>query len=105
VIVIIDEHDFLKLNPFSRRFLCWLSRREQYPLTFPNLYHFGDQEIFINSSFHFIFTFRQIDRMYVPLKSHIIDMSLSLNTIENHLWLRLVKLKCQSNLIQQVRSN
>ncbi|CAF4000681.1 unnamed protein product, partial [Rotaria sp. Silwood1] len=70
VIVIIDECDFLKLNPFLYRFLCWSSRREEYPLTFPNLYRFGDQEIFINSSFRLIFNFRQIDRsrMYLNIQ-------------------------------------
>ena len=32
-------------------------------------------------------------------------MSLSLNKLENDLWLRLAELKCQSNFIQQIRSN
>jgi hypothetical protein len=63
VIVIIDECDFLKLNPFLYRFLHWSSRRDQYLKSFPNLYRFGDQEIFINSSFRLIFNFRQIDRL------------------------------------------
>ncbi|CAF4779075.1 unnamed protein product, partial [Rotaria sp. Silwood2] len=69
---------------------------------------FGDQEIFINSSFRLIFNFRQINRIQwknVSLNSRLIDMSLSLNKIENDLWLRLVELKCQNNIIQQIRSN
>jgi hypothetical protein len=32
-------------------------------------------------------------------------MSLGLNKLENDLWLRLVELKCQTNFIQQIRSN
>jgi hypothetical protein len=32
-------------------------------------------------------------------------MSLSLNKLENDLWLRLSDLKCQSNFSQQIRSN
>lgn len=32
-------------------------------------------------------------------------MSLSLNKLENDLWLYLSELKCQSNFIQQIRSN
>jgi len=32
-------------------------------------------------------------------------MSLSLNKLENDLWVRLVELKCQSNFLQQIRSN
>jgi hypothetical protein len=31
-------------------------------------------------------------------------MSLSLNKLENDLWLRLVELKCQTNFLQQIRS-
>jgi hypothetical protein len=31
-------------------------------------------------------------------------MSLSLNKLENDLWLRLVELKCQPNFLQQIRS-
>ena len=50
------------MNPFLYRFLHWSSRREQYLTVFPNLYRFGDQEIFINSSFRLIFNFRQLDR-------------------------------------------
>jgi hypothetical protein len=60
--VIIDECDFLKMNPFLYRFLHWSSRRDQHLTAFPNLYRFGDQEIFINSSFRLIFNFRQLDR-------------------------------------------
>ena len=72
-----------------------------------------------------IFNFRQIDRdrkysfresfrnnlkislewKNVLLKNRLIDMSLSLNKIENDLWLQLVELKCQNNFIQQIRSN
>ena len=62
VIVVIDECDFLKLNPFLYRFLRWSLKRDQYLLKFPNLYRFGDQEIFVNSSFRFILNFRQINR-------------------------------------------
>lgn len=127
VIIIIDECDFLQLNPFLYRFLHWSSRREQFITTFPNLYRFGDQEIFINSSFRLILNFRQIDRIRklfridkfnfffafkinlewknVLLKNRLIDMSLSLNKLENDLWLRLVELKCQTNFLQQIRSN
>lgn len=32
-------------------------------------------------------------------------MSLSRKKLTNDLWLRLVELKCQSNFIQQIRSN
>jgi hypothetical protein len=32
-------------------------------------------------------------------------MSLSLNKLENDLWVRLVELKCQTNFLQQIRSN
>lgn len=32
-------------------------------------------------------------------------MSLSLNKIEYDLWLRLVELKYQSNIVQQIRTN
>ncbi|CAF4686320.1 unnamed protein product [Rotaria sp. Silwood2] len=63
MIVIIDKRDYFQLSPFLYRFLCRSSRREQYPLTFSNLYHFGDQEIFINLSFLFIFNLYQIDPM------------------------------------------
>ncbi|CAF1565551.1 unnamed protein product, partial [Rotaria sordida] len=62
----------------------------------------------INSSFRLIFNFRQIDQIQwknVLLKNSLIDMSLSLNKIENDLWLRLVELKCQNNIIQQIHSN
>lgn len=41
----------------------------------------------------------------MSLKIHLLDASLSLNKIENDLWLRLVELKCPSNTIQQIRSN
>lgn len=61
-IVIIDECDLLDLNPFIYRFLCWSSRYDQYSSTFPNLFRFGDQEIFINSSFRLILNYHQIDR-------------------------------------------
>ncbi|CAF2552370.1 unnamed protein product [Rotaria sp. Silwood2] len=97
MIVIIDKRDYFQLSPFLYRFLCRSSRREQYPLTFSNLYHFGDQEIFINLSFLFIFNLYQIDPMF--------DMSLSLNKIENDLWLPFVQLNCQTNIIQQICSN
>jgi hypothetical protein len=53
----------MKLNPFLYRFLHWSSRRDQYLKSSINLYRFGDQEIFINSSFRLIFHFRQIDRL------------------------------------------
>ncbi len=125
MIVIVDECDFLKLNPFLYRFLHWSSRREQFLTTFPNLYRFGDQEIFINSSFRLILNFRQIDRnrkyrkhrnekihflehlewKNSLLKNRFIDMSLSINKLETDLWLRLVELKCQANFVQQIRSN
>jgi hypothetical protein len=35
----------------------------------------------------------------------LIDMSSSLNKLENDLWLRLSDLKCQNNFTQQIRSN
>ncbi|CAF3428145.1 unnamed protein product [Rotaria socialis] len=108
VIVIIDECEFLKLNSFLYRFLRWSLRQQQYLSIFPNLYRFGDQDIFINSSFRLIFNFRQIDRIQwknISLKCRLIDMSLSLSKLENDLWLRLVELKCQNNVIQQIRSN
>ncbi len=60
-IVIIDECDLLDLNPFIYRFLYWSSRRDQYSPVFPNLYRFGDQEIFINSSFRLILNYHQVD--------------------------------------------
>ena len=114
----------MRLNPFLYRFLHWSSRREQFLGSFPNLYRFGDQEIFINSSFRLIFNFRHLDRLRknlldkkfffeneilewknVLLKNRLINMSLSLNKLENDLWLRLVQFKCQPNFLQQIRSN
>ncbi|CAF3979991.1 unnamed protein product, partial [Rotaria sordida] len=35
----------------------------------------------------------------------LIDISISLNKTEKDLWVHLVELKCQSNIIQQIRSN
>jgi hypothetical protein len=59
--MIIDECDFLKVNPFLYRFLHWSLKRDQYLKVFPNFYRFGDQEIFINSSFRLILNFRHLD--------------------------------------------
>ena len=62
VIVIVDECDFLKVNPFIHRFLHWSLKRDQYLKVFPNLFRFGEQEIFINSSFRLILNFRDLDQ-------------------------------------------
>lgn len=41
----------------------------------------------------------------ISLESRLIDISFGLNKIENDLWLHLVQLKCQSNVIQQICAN
>ncbi|UJR29306.1 hypothetical protein I4U23_010520 [Adineta vaga] len=107
-IVIVDECDLLNLNPFIYRFLHWSSRHDQYSSTFPNLYRFDDQEIFINSSFRLILNYHQIDRLQwrnLLLNNRSINMSLSLNKLENDFWLRLIEYRCQKDFIKQIRMN
>ncbi|CAF1139632.1 unnamed protein product [Adineta steineri] len=107
-IVIINECDLLNLNPFVYRFIYWSSRRDQYSRAFPNLYRFGDQDIFINSSFRLILNYYQIDHNQwnnLLLKNRLIDMSLNLNKLESDFWLRLIELRCQKDFIKQVGSN
>ena len=41
----------------------------------------------------------------ISLNSRLIDMSLSVNKIENDLWFRLIELKYQNNILQQIQSN
>ncbi|CAF1514427.1 unnamed protein product, partial [Adineta ricciae] len=107
-IVIVDECDLLDLNPFIYRFLCWSSRHDQYTPTFPNLFRFGDQEIFINSSFRLILNYHQIDRSQwrnLLLNNRLINTSFGLKKLEIDFWLRLIEHRCQKDFIKQVRSN
>lgn len=119
----IDQCDFLHLNPFLYRFIQWSSRNDQSKKSFPKIFRFADQDIFINSSFRLILNYRQIDRhrlcpielfssnvfflewSNILVKNRLIDMSLSRKRLENDLWLRLVQMKCQGNFLQQIRSN
>jgi hypothetical protein len=39
------------------------------------------------------------------LHNRLINMSLSLNKLENDFWLRLVEVRCQQDFIKQIRSN
>ncbi len=39
------------------------------------------------------------------MHNRLIDMSLSLNKLENDFWLRLVEVRCQQDFIKQIRSN
>ncbi|UJR28892.1 hypothetical protein I4U23_010112 [Adineta vaga] len=107
-IVIVNKWDLLDLNPFIYRFLHWFSRHDQYSSTFPNLYRFDDQEIFINSSFRLILNYHQIDRLQwrnLLFNDRSINMGLSLNKLENEFWLRLIEYRCQKDFIKQIRTN
>ena len=62
VIAVIDDCDFLQLNSFLYRFLHWSSKRDPYSSILPNLFRYGEQEIFVNSSFRLILSSRRFDR-------------------------------------------